>query len=87
MIVLISQTNDVALYCYIERRDYRLYVLMVVLACSLGMLKDDSTLREIKLTKGGKMMVIGSTIQDVLTVAPPEPETTKPSSSTASKKF
>ncbi|XP_065899652.1 ubiquitin domain-containing protein UBFD1-like isoform X2 [Dysidea avara] len=47
-----------------------------------GMLKDDSTLRDIKLTKGAKMMVMGSTIQDVLTVAPPLPETTK--SSTAS---
>jgi len=43
------------------------------------MLKDDSTLRDIKLTKGAKMMVIGSTIQDVLTVAPPLPETTKSS--------
>lgn len=42
------------------------------------MLKDDSTLRDIKLTKGAKMMVIGSTIQDVLTVAPPDPESTKP---------
>lgn len=48
-----------------------------------GMLKDDSTLRDIKLTKGAKMMVIGSTIQDVLTVAPPDPDSTKPSSSTA----
>jgi len=47
------------------------------------MLKDDSTLRDIKLTKGAKMMVVGSTIQDVLTVAPPLPETKK-SSSTSS---
>ena len=49
------------------------------------MLKDDITLRDIKLTKGAKMMVIGSTIQDVLTVAPPDPESTKPAASTSGK--
>ena len=49
------------------------------------MLKDDSTLRDIKLTKGAKMMVVGSTIQDVLTVAPPDPESTKSAASVASK--
>ena len=49
------------------------------------MLKDDSTLRDIKLTKGAKMMVVGSTIQDVLTVAPPNPESTKSVASVASK--
>jgi len=49
-----------------------------------GMLKDDSTLRDIKLTKGAKMMVVGSTIQDVLTIAPPLPESAKPSASSAS---
>lgn len=48
------------------------------------MLKDDSTLRDIKLTKGAKMMVIGSTIQDVLTVAPPGPESTKPAAAASS---
>lgn len=52
-----------------------------------GMLKDDSTLRDIKLTKGTKMMVIGSTIQDVLTIAPPLPESTKPSASVPSKDY
>ena len=51
------------------------------------MLKDDSTLRDIKLTKGAKMMVIGSTIQDVLTIAPPLPESTKPSVSSASNDY
>jgi len=50
------------------------------------MLKDDSTLRDIKLTKGAKMMVIGSTIQDVLTVAPPLPEATKPSAKSSGLK-
>ena len=53
--------------------------------CWSGMLKDDSTLRDIKLTKGAKMMVIGSTIQDVLTVAPPDPESIKSAASATSK--
>lgn len=51
------------------------------------MLKDDSTLRDIKLTKGAKVMVVGSTIQDVLTVAPPDPEATKSSVATTSKEL
>ena len=54
--------------------------------CWPGMLKDDSTLRDIKLTKGAKMMVVGSTIKDVLTVAPPDPESTKPAAAVASGK-
>lgn len=53
----------------------------------LGMLKDDSTLKDIKLTKGAKVMVVGSTIQDVLTVAPPVPEATKPTATTSSEDF
>lgn len=62
-----------------------IYVLVCCVYWS-GMLKDDVTLRDIKLTKGAKMMVIGSTIQDVLTVGPPLPESTKPSSSTTTSK-
>ena len=60
-------------------------MMVIYHMCWPGMLKDDSTLRDIKLTKGAKMMVIGSTIQDVLTVAPPDPDSTKPSPSTTSK--
>lgn len=37
----------------------------------LGLVKDDSSLRDINVTSGAKMMVIGSTIDDVLTVQAP----------------
>lgn len=37
----------------------------------LGLVKDDYSLRDLKVTSGAKMMVIGSTIDDVLTVQAP----------------
>ena len=36
-----------------------------------GLVKDDRTLRELKVTSGAKMMVVGSTITDVITVQAP----------------
>ena len=36
-------------------------------------MKDDKSLRELKVTPGAKMMVVGSTIDDVMTVQPPSP--------------
>ncbi|XP_064609055.1 ubiquitin domain-containing protein UBFD1-like isoform X2 [Liolophura sinensis] len=36
-----------------------------------GLAKDDVTLRDLKVTKGAKIMVVGSTLNDVLSVAPP----------------
>lgn len=36
-----------------------------------GLVKDEKTLRELKVTAGAKMMVVGSTIDDVMTVQPP----------------
>ena len=42
-----------------------------------GLLKDDKTLRDAKLVSGVKMMVVGSTVDDVLTVQPPNPSELK----------
>ena len=36
-----------------------------------GLMKDDKTLRDLKVTKGVKLMLIGSTINDVLEVNKP----------------
>lgn len=37
-----------------------------------GLLPEDKTLREIKITNGAKIMVVGSTINDVLAVNTPK---------------
>lgn len=37
-----------------------------------GLLPEDKTLREIKVTNGAKVMVVGSTINDVLAVTTPK---------------
>ena len=42
-----------------------------------GLLKDEKTLREAKITNGTKMMVVGSTLNDVLTIQPPNPKEIK----------
>ena len=39
-----------------------------------GLLKDEQTLRESKVSNGVKMMVVGSTLDDVLTIQPPNPK-------------
>ena len=45
---------------------------------ALGLVKDGSkTLRDLHVTKGAKMMVVGSTINDVLKVTPPPPSALK----------
>ncbi|XP_048575418.1 ubiquitin domain-containing protein UBFD1 isoform X2 [Nematostella vectensis] len=50
-----------------------------------GLLKDGTkTLRDVKITKGTKMMVVGSTINDVLKVTPPSPSQLKEEKTTAS---
>lgn len=42
-----------------------------------GLVKDDKTLRELKVTAGAKMMLVGSTINDVITVQPPSADEVK----------
>ncbi|XP_070580422.1 ubiquitin domain-containing protein UBFD1-like [Ptychodera flava] len=42
-----------------------------------GLMKDDKTLRELKVTKGAKMMVVGSTLNDVIAVNTPSTEAGK----------
>ena len=43
-----------------------------------GLLKDENTLREAKIANGVKMMVVGSTLDDVLTIQPPSPKELRP---------
>jgi len=40
-------------------------------------MKDDATLREQKVVKGSKIMVIGSTVNDVMSVSAPDANTMK----------
>lgn len=40
-----------------------------------GLIKEDRVLRELGLVKGAKVMVVGSTLNDVLAVSPPEKQT------------
>ena len=40
-----------------------------------GLMKDDKTLRELKVNNGAKLMLVGSTITDVLEVTKPVPKT------------
>merc|ERR1719483_577151 len=42
-----------------------------------GLAKDDVTLRDLKVTKGSKLMVVGSTLNDVLSVSAPAKEIQK----------
>ena len=42
-----------------------------------GLLRDEKTLREAKIANGVKMMVVGSTVDDVLTIQPPDPKELK----------
>ncbi|XP_013393902.1 ubiquitin domain-containing protein UBFD1 [Lingula anatina] len=39
-----------------------------------GLVKDDQTLRDLKVTKGAKFMVVGSKLQDVMAVNAPDPK-------------
>ncbi|XP_076450423.1 ubiquitin domain-containing protein UBFD1-like [Babylonia areolata] len=51
-----------------------------------GLAKDQQTLRELKVTKGAKIMVVGSTLNDVLSVtAPSEKELKEETKATVSK--
>ncbi len=42
-----------------------------------GLVKDDKTVRDLKVVPGAKMMVVGSTIHDVITVQPPSADELK----------
>jgi mannose/fructose/N-acetylgalactosamine-specific phosphotransferase system component IID len=42
-----------------------------------GRMKDDATLRENKVTKGAKIMVVGSTVTEVLSVSEPAVKTSR----------
>ena len=46
---------------------------MIILFFGVGLVKDDKTLRELHVTSGAKMMVVGSTLGDVITVQAPTP--------------
>ena len=48
-----------------------LYEQVIVIFCWSGLVKDHQTLRELKVTKGAKVMVVGSTLTDVLSVSAP----------------
>ena len=50
---------------------------IVDIFCSAGKMQDDQTLREQKVIKGSKIMLIGSTVSDVMAVSPPDAETMK----------
>ncbi len=43
----------------------------------VGLVKDDRTLRELAVVPNAKMMVVGSTMGDVMTVQPPSAEEIK----------
>lgn len=45
--------------------------MYLVIACLTGRMKEDATLRENKVTNGAKIMVVGSTVTDVLAVNEP----------------
>ena len=40
-------------------------------------MKDESTLREQKVTKGSKIMLVGSTVNDIMSVTAPDPKVLK----------
>ncbi|XP_064641775.1 ubiquitin domain-containing protein UBFD1-like [Lineus longissimus] len=42
-----------------------------------GLAKDESTLRELKVSKGAKLMVVGSTMTEVMSVSAPDPKEIK----------
>ena len=56
-------------------------IVQCYFVCSycVGILKDDLTLKEAKVTGGIKMMIIGSTINDVIAVQAPDPSEMKQS--------
>ena len=49
----------------------------MLLRCVEGRMNDDATLRENRVTNGAKMMLVGSTINDVLAVSEPALNTNK----------
>lgn len=52
----------------------------------IGLVKDGSkTLRELNVTNGVKMMVVGSTINDVMKVTPPPPGALKEEKATSGR--
>ncbi len=46
-------------------------------------MQDDASLRENKVTKGSKIMLIGSTVSDVMSVSAPNPKVLKEEESQA----
>ena len=59
---------------------------MLVFLCFSGLAKDHQTLRELKVSKGAKIMVVGSTLNDVLSVtAPTEQEMLEAANTTSPK--
>jgi hypothetical protein len=50
----------------------------------LGLAKDESTLKDLKVTTGAKVMVVGSTLSDVLSISKPTQKELKETTSAAS---
>lgn len=50
----------------------------------LGLAKDESTLKDLKVTTGAKVMVVGSTLSDVLSISKPTQKEMKETTSAAS---
>ena len=50
----------------------------------LGLAKDESTLKDLKVTTGAKVMVVGSTLNDVLSISKPTQKELKETTSAAS---
>ena len=51
---------------------------------TLGLVKDEYSLRDLKIATGAKMMVVGSTIDDVITVQAPSGSVSDSDTSTLS---
>ena len=63
---------------FVCSNDYNLQNMQYgIYSNAIGLVKDDKTLRQLNVTSGAKMMVVGSTLGDVITVQPPSPEELK----------
>ena len=56
------------------------HCIIIFLTVPLGSTQDEQTLKQLKVTKSAKFMVIGSTINDLLKIATPTPSELQSSS-------
>ena len=70
-IIITLLLHQTPVYCHRIEKDWKNWQIYVYPA---GLVKDGSkTLRELNVTNGVKMMVVGSTMNDVMKVTPPPP--------------